>query len=123
MIIRLIPRDISLTSEAALAQVNRDGPHRISDLAAAAGIAQPSMSELVSRLEADGLVRRGRDPADGRVIRVALTPSGRRFLAQRRRAAADRLAAVVAVLPSDDIVALTAAVTALRHLVASEPIA
>jgi len=123
MIIRLIPSDISLTSEAALAQINRDGPHRISDLAVLAGIAQPSMSELVSRLEADGLVRRSRDPADGRVTRVGLTPSGRRFLAQRRRRRADRLAAVIAVLPADDIAALTAALVALHHLAGSEPMA
>lgn len=37
------------------------------------------MTVLVSQCEADGLVRRERDPMDGRAFRVVLNERGRRF--------------------------------------------
>jgi DNA-binding MarR family transcriptional regulator len=49
---------------------------RLTDLAAWAGMARPSMSELVDELEGDGLVERRPDPSDGRAKLVALTPAG-----------------------------------------------
>jgi DNA-binding MarR family transcriptional regulator len=39
-----------------------------------------SVVELVDRAEEAGLVRRSRDPADRRVVRLSLTPLGRRRL-------------------------------------------
>ena len=41
-----------------------------------------SVVELVSRAQGQGLVRRGEDPADGRVVRVTLTPAGDQLLAR-----------------------------------------
>ena len=49
---------------------------RLTDLAAWAGMARPSMAELVDELEADGLVERRPDPSDGRAKLVVLTPAG-----------------------------------------------
>ena len=49
---------------------------RLTDLAAWAGMARPSMSELVDELEADGLLERRPDPSDGRAKLVVLTPAG-----------------------------------------------
>jgi DNA-binding MarR family transcriptional regulator len=49
---------------------------RLTDLAAWAGMARPSMAELIDELEADGLVERRPDPSDGRAKLVALTPAG-----------------------------------------------
>ena len=49
---------------------------RLTDLAAWAGMARPSMAELVDELEADGLVARRPDPSDGRAKLVVLTPTG-----------------------------------------------
>ena len=43
-----------------------DAPAHISVLAAATGVSQPSMTELVGRLESDGLVTRLSDPKDRR---------------------------------------------------------
>src|SRR5580700_11989256 len=67
------PREISLTSASTLATVDRTGPRRITDLAAIEGVAQPSMTALVNVLERAGLVERGQDPGDQRVVLVALT--------------------------------------------------
>ena len=70
------PREISLTSASTLATVDRTGPRRITDLAAIEGVAQPSMTALVNVLERAGLVERGQDPGDQRVVLVTLTAAG-----------------------------------------------
>ena len=43
------------------------------DLARFARIEQPSMAQMLARMERDGLIRREPDPADGRSSRVSLT--------------------------------------------------
>jgi MarR family transcriptional regulator for hemolysin len=43
------------------------------DLARFARIEQPSMAQMMVRMERDGLIRREPDPADGRSSRIALT--------------------------------------------------
>lgn len=52
---------------------------RIGEIGRRARLSKPSMTALVSQCEADGLVRRERDPADGRAFRVVLTARGQRF--------------------------------------------
>lgn len=44
-----------------------------SELARIAGVEQPSMAQLLARMERDGLIERTPDPEDGRVRRIALT--------------------------------------------------
>jgi DNA-binding MarR family transcriptional regulator len=58
----------------------RDG-QRLGELAAAARLSKQAMTGLVQRCEADGLVRRDRDPVDGRAFNVHLTGRGRAFRA------------------------------------------
>ena len=58
----------------------RDG-RRLGELAAAARLSKQAMTGLVARCEADGLVERERDPADGRAFNVRLTARGRAFRA------------------------------------------
>jgi DNA-binding MarR family transcriptional regulator len=55
--------------------IKADGT-RPTDLAAWAGMARPSMAELVDELEADGLLERRPDPSDGRAKLVLLTSAG-----------------------------------------------
>ena len=50
-----------------------DAPRRITDLAELEGLAQPTMTLLVQRLEQRGWVERKRDSDDGRVVLVSLT--------------------------------------------------
>lgn len=114
--IRNVPRDMSLTSLSTLATLDRTGPRRITDLAGAEGVMQPSMTVLVTALERSGLVERRADPADKRVALVALTASGSDCLRARRRAGADAFAELVDKLPPGESEALAAAVTALEHL-------
>jgi DNA-binding MarR family transcriptional regulator len=115
-LLRRASRDLSLTSLATLATLDRTGPRRITDLALIEGVTQPSMTVLVTALERSGLVARQGDPGDGRVTLVALTGDGRAYLASRRSAGADALAQIIDKLPAGEAAALTAAVPALRHL-------
>jgi DNA-binding MarR family transcriptional regulator len=114
--VRRMNRDISLTSAAVLSTVERTGPRRITDLAAIEGVAQPSMTALVSNLERAGLVERQRDDEDQRVVLVALTTAGADYLRARRRAGAEAFASLIAKLSPAEAQALLAATPALVHL-------
>lgn len=114
--VRQQPREISLTSASTLATVERTGPRRITDLAVIEGVSQPSMTALVTILERSGLVERRSDPADQRVVLVALTTAGAEYLRSRRRAGADSFARLIDKLPPAEAAALLAATPALRHL-------
>lgn len=116
MLVRQVPRDLSLTSLATLSTLNRTGPRRITDLAVIERITQPSMTVLVTALERGGLVARQSDPTDGRVTLVALTAEGSRYLRDRRRAGTDALAQLIDKLPPGEAAALAAAIPALQHL-------
>jgi DNA-binding MarR family transcriptional regulator len=52
-------------------------PVRLSELNRHVLLSQPALSRLVDRLAERGLVDRCTDPADGRGIRLSLTPAGR----------------------------------------------
>jgi DNA-binding MarR family transcriptional regulator len=52
---------------------------RIGELARRARLSKQTMTTMVRLLERDGLVRRERDPDDGRAFRIVLTAKARRF--------------------------------------------
>ncbi len=49
------------------------------ELARRARLSKQTMTEMVRRLERDGLVERRRDPSDGRASLIFLTPRSRAF--------------------------------------------
>ncbi len=107
---------LSMTAAATLAGIERLGPQRLTLLAAREGVTQPAMTQLISRLEESGLVRREPSPDDGRVVMVAITEHGRAMLAHRRSARAERLAGIIAQLSPEHRAALYAALPALDAL-------
>jgi DNA-binding MarR family transcriptional regulator len=110
------PSTLSLTAAGTLATLDRSGPSRLSGLAAGEGVTQPAMTQLITRLEDTGLVRRAADPADGRAVIVTITDEGRTTLAARRTRRAEKLAGLLAQLTPDHRAALTAALPALAAL-------
>jgi DNA-binding MarR family transcriptional regulator len=56
-----------------------DEPLRVSELADRLSLEPATLSPLLKRLEAAGLVTRRRDPDDERAVAVTLTPAGRRL--------------------------------------------
>ena len=55
-----------------------DGPLTLGELAERVRCVKSNLTQLVDRLEADGLVRRINDVEDRRVRRASLTPAGRK---------------------------------------------
>jgi DNA-binding MarR family transcriptional regulator len=67
--------DLSLTQLRVLA-ILRDRRLRMTELARYLGLDKSTMTGLVDRAEKRGLLRRARDPADGRVVDVFLSADG-----------------------------------------------
>jgi DNA-binding MarR family transcriptional regulator len=114
---RVAPGELSRTATSVLACLRDAGPQRVTALAAAERVAQPTMTTLVGRLERDGLVARGSDPADARAVRVAITEKGRERLETRRAARVALLAERLEALAPAEREALTAALPALEQLI------
>lgn len=118
LVLRQTPGQIS-RSEGGILRTLSEGPRRVTELAEVEGLAQPTTTILINRLEGQGWVERARDPQDGRVVRVSLTPDGAealgRYRAQYRAVLRDRVAA----MPDQQIAALQDALEPLRALVAS----
>jgi DNA-binding MarR family transcriptional regulator len=110
-------RGMSFTTSSTLGRLEREGPVRLTVLATAEGVAQPSMTQLVQRLESQGLVTRIGDPDDGRVTLVAITDAGREVLAERRREREARLVSLLATLSEDERRALGSAMETTLPLV------
>lgn len=87
---------------------------RLRDVTANMLISQPSVSRLVDRMVARGLITKIPDPADGRGAILVATPEGaaafRRLATRHGRAIADRLS----VLSDDELAQLKALTAKLR---------
>ncbi|WNI31869.1 MarR family transcriptional regulator [Streptomyces sp. ITFR-6] len=92
---------------------------RVSSAARSLSLAANSVSTLVNHLAAEGLLRREKDPGDGRAALLYLTPAGVERLREwhARRAALFRHH--LAGLDAEDRAALAAALPALHRLAAS----
>ena len=114
--IRRRDRTLGLTAASTLVTLERTGARRLTDLAVNEDVTQPSMTALVTQLEKLGLAERRRDPADARVVLVAITRAGRQHLRDMRRAGAAMLTGLIDELDEQDTGALTAALPALLRL-------
>ena len=86
--------DLSASAALVLNRINREGPMRLTALAEAEGASQSGMTQLVQRMERQGLLERWSDPDDGRASLVMLGEAGQRFWAARNdvlRAASRRV--------------------------------
>jgi DNA-binding MarR family transcriptional regulator len=116
-VIRRRTRTLSLTALSTLATLEHTGPRRVTDLAVAEEVTQPSMTSLVTQLEKLGLAERRRDRVDARVVLVAITRAGRQLVRKRRQAGAEALTELIDKLDERDAAELNAALPALLRLV------
>lgn len=115
---------LSPTLLVTLATVELSGPLTLGDLAVREQVAPPTITRAVTGLEANGLVVRRVDPADRRVVRVEVTPAGRRLLERARTRKNAWLARRLRDLTPDDVEHLAEAVAALERLAGGpEPVA
>ena len=115
-----LPGNLSTVAASTLYTLATEGPSRLTTLADAEHITQPAMTQLVSRLERDGLVVRMPDPLDGRAVSVVVTPEGSALSTARRAARADALQAAMARLSADDVRDLGNAIAALERVAGAE---
>ena len=106
---------LSPAKHAVLSQLARAGePLTLSELASRVCCVRSNMTQLVDRLEAEGLVRRIDDSGDRRVVRAAITPVGE----EREAAGADQVRQIqsefAAGLQESDRAALERALAALK---------
>lgn len=109
-------RGRSVGALLVLRRLDDAGPMRVTDLAAAELVTQPTMTSIVSRLAQDGLVSKTRDATDARAVLVALTDAGRAQLAAVRADRAAALQSRMDRLDDDARAALVAALPALDQL-------
>ena len=98
--------ELSASAAYVLNRVCREGPIRLTVLAAREGVSQPSMTQQVQRLERLGLLARLADPEDGRAALIGITGRGQRLLDERKRTRRERLNALLTTLTPEDANAL-----------------
>jgi DNA-binding MarR family transcriptional regulator len=74
-----------LSHGAVLGRLDRQGPLSTVELASAERVRPQSMGQTLAELEAQGLVSRRPDEADGRRTLLELTDAGRQTLAEDRQ--------------------------------------
>jgi DNA-binding MarR family transcriptional regulator len=82
---------LTFPETAALGRLDRGGPAAAADLARQEQISPQSMGATLAELETRGLVKRQRDPGDGRRILLSLSAAGRKELNRRRNARVEQL--------------------------------
>jgi DNA-binding MarR family transcriptional regulator len=103
----LVDRDeLSASATLVMNRVNREGPMRLTALAAAEGASQSGMTQLVQRMERQGLLERWSDPDDGRASLVELGEAGRKMWTARGELRKQRIAELLSEVSEDDQVAL-----------------
>jgi DNA-binding MarR family transcriptional regulator len=104
-------------AEAGILSALAAGPQRVTQLAASQALAQPTVTQLVGRLEERGWVVRERDPGDGRVVLVSLTAEGRVVLDAVRAEYRQILREHLADRSDEDVLALAAATDVLQDII------
>jgi DNA-binding MarR family transcriptional regulator len=91
-------------SHAELAAIGLlgDREQRMSELASHIGLSESSVTRLVDRLAASGLVVRGTSPTDRRAVTAGLTKQGRATLTRIRSARCEFLKEILVPLPEDE---------------------
>jgi DNA-binding MarR family transcriptional regulator len=116
LLVRQLGGELSRT-EISLLRTVSGGSRRITELAELEGLAQPTITIMIKRLEEKGLVTRARLSGDGRVVLVDVTERGSVALEEYR----GRLRAVVggylAGISDEQVEALATATETLSQLV------
>ncbi len=110
----LSPLGLSLAKTGILMRLaEAKQPVPLRELADHEGCVRSNITQLMDRLEKDGLVRRRADPEDRRSVRAALTPAGERAYANAIRILAQEQRAIVSALSARDAAHLKSALQVL----------
>jgi DNA-binding MarR family transcriptional regulator len=113
---------VGVAQVVVLGRLEREGAACVSELAAAEHMRPQSMAQTVRELEAEGLVRRRPDPADGRRSLVELTEAGATLVRTERDRREGWLAQAIAQdLSAREQDVLAEAIELLKRLSGADP--
>jgi DNA-binding MarR family transcriptional regulator len=113
---------LTLTQLSALTVIWREGPLTAGDLAAKEQVRPPSITRVLTGLEALELVQRLENPRDGRQVLVQITPLGANRMSEYVRARELWLEQQLAALSPSDRDLLRQATKLLDQLAAFQPL-
>ena len=112
--------ELTPTTAAALATVERHGPLSPSELAEIERVKRPTATRTLRTLDEAGLVARAPDPEDGRSALVSITDAGRDRLRRLRGRKNAYLARRMRDLPAGDLATLDRAAAILEQILEDE---
>jgi DNA-binding MarR family transcriptional regulator len=116
-----VDREAGLTPArlSALSVLVFGGPRTLGALAAAEGVAGPTMTRIVDGLIADGLAERHPHPSDGRAVMIVATESGDALMRAAQRRRIDAIVAALGELAADERRLLASAAVLLDRVAAA----
>lgn len=116
LLMRSGAHEISRTEVGVLATLS-EGPRRITQLAMTEALAQPTVTQLIDKLEGRGLVSRNRSEEDGRVVLVAITAAGAEALEVVRALIRANMREALADLPDAELTELAHSAETMGSLI------
>jgi DNA-binding MarR family transcriptional regulator len=112
---------VTASQYAALVTLSKKGELSLGELAAAEGVAPPSMTRIAARLHRAGLVQRRPDPLDRRVALIALSPRGAELLTEARTRRELYLTARLEAMSAEEVEILARAAELMGRLAEDAP--
>ena len=116
LLMRSGAHEISRTEVGVLATLS-EGPRRITQLAMTEALAQPTVTQLIDKLEGRELVSRSRSEEDGRVVLVEITTAGAAALETVRALIRANMREALADLPDAELIELAHAADTMGSLI------
>lgn len=107
---------LSFTTLSVLHTLSRTSPLRLTDLTATEQVTQSAITQLVTRLERDGLVERRPDLVDKRAVLVHITTKGHDVVTARHNDRVARLIPLMGQLTPAERQALAGALPVLKRI-------
>ncbi|MDX3225634.1 MarR family winged helix-turn-helix transcriptional regulator [Streptomyces sp. ME19-01-6] len=110
---------VATSPRSFTATISRSAPRAaaaLSERTRTEQVTQPAITQLVTRLERDGLVERRPDPSDGRAVLVHITEAGRQIGRSRHEDRTRHLAPLLSRLTAEQRQAIADALPALARL-------
>jgi DNA-binding MarR family transcriptional regulator len=109
------------TAQTFVLQLLREAPaESMNDLAARTSTDQSSVSVVVSRLEAKGLVARRPSPTDARRTQVVITSAGIELMRRKPPTVQERLTRALTGMPPDSVAVLSSELNRLVALMGAD---
>lgn len=113
--------DLSVPQFRALVYIRRCAGASLSDVAEHVGLALPSVSKLIDKLVARGLIVRQDAPSDRRRVTLMLTPNGEAVLQAASQATQQRLIKILNTLSPDELISVIETMNILYQIFALDP--